>query len=85
MIMSLEFSSSLFSGLQRAWASLHFGCCGNFNLLEVMEINCLHLNSRSITFFFSLVYFAEKGLDNDRRAEDGEGRKALDLVNISPI
>ena len=49
-----------------------------------MEINCLHLNSRSITFFFSLVYFAEKGLDNDRRAEDGEGRKALDLVNIFP-
>ena len=28
--------------------------------------------------------FAEKGLDNDRRAEDGEGRKALDLVNIFP-
>ena len=28
------------------------------------------------------MYFAEKGLDNDRRAEDGEGRKALDLVNI---
>ena len=32
-------------------------------------------------FLFSLVYFAEKGLDNDRRSEHGEGRKALDLVN----
>ena len=49
-----------------------------------MRINCQLIKIRSITFLFSLVYFAEKGLDNDRRAEDGEGRKALDLVNIFP-
>ena len=34
-------------------------------------------------FFSSLVYFAEKGLDNDRKMVDGEGRKALDLVNLA--
>ena len=35
----------------------------------------------AILTFSSLVYFAEKGLDNDRRLESGEGRKSLELVN----
>jgi hypothetical protein len=38
----------------------------------------------AILTFSSLVYFAEKGLDNERKLEDGEERKSLDLVTRFP-
>ena len=72
------------AGVQRAWPSLHLGCSRNSDLLQVHTRSLIkqHLSvAVDKRFRSSLVYFAEKGLDNDRRSEHGEGRKALDLVN----